>query len=350
MKIKFALTLISIISSSQILASESQKILYANIYADQLVTQFDQELSLKEILSSDDSMMESDSYINLLASREYIEKKEGDIVQFGESSILLAKNSISYRFVVSEIQLIANEIKRIKSNYKSFNKNVIRKNPVLYPAINGAGNVTGNTFPENVWSLTFDDGPRDGRTQTVVDNLYRHNMKASFFVLAKQVNKFPKAIQYILNNDMELALHSYNHLNLAKQDEVTREYEIGTSKKEIEDKFNVKIDLFRLPYGAGMRDKVLRAQIAKHKLIHIFWNVDTLDWKDKNPQSIFDRTTKQMKLTPKKSGVILFHDIHAQTVIASEMVMEYLNKQSSTVCLLGDIIKYHNGIKQTCLK
>ncbi len=57
-----------------------------------------------------------------------------------------------------------------------------------------------------------------------------------------------------------------------------------------------------------------------------------------------------MAKTPRKSGVILFHDIHPQTVIASEMVMNYLNNENKTVCTVGEVVDYLNRMKQDCLK
>ena len=56
-----------------------------------------------------------------------------------------------------------------------------------------------------------------------------------------------------------------------------------------------------------------------------------------------------MSKTPNKSGVILFHDIHAQTVIASEKIMQYLNDEQKKVCTVGEIIDFINQEPQTCL-
>ena len=74
MKLKTGFILLSIILSTQVFAGKSQTILYANIYADQMLDVFDKELSQKYIFQNKFSMMDSDSYISLLASREYIEK------------------------------------------------------------------------------------------------------------------------------------------------------------------------------------------------------------------------------------------------------------------------------------
>lgn len=323
-------------------AFASQRIDYANIYADTLIEQFDKEV--ENSLPGDMSFLTSATYLKLIAVREFIEHSGEKATPVKNGSLLFARDADLY----ADIQNVVNsDAERLSLVRKRTNRR--NNNNVLYPSATGAGNITGNTFPRKVWSLTFDDGPHATRTTKIVDLLIENGMQATFFVLAKKTKKLLRAVDYVLSNGMELALHSYNHLDLSKQSAAKIEYEVLQAKKDIEAEFRTPLTLFRLPYGAGMRKSSLRKQIADYKLIHVFWNVDTLDWKDKNPKSIFKRTVAQMKRTPKNSGVILFHDIHAQTVKASEMVMKYLNDNAYQVCTVGEMVKYHNGETQYCL-
>lgn len=325
-------------------ASTITKNTYANIYADALIDQFDKELEFAYTFNR--NLLESETYAKIVAAREYIEHGEGaGATEYKTHSFLNIRNAKDYRDVVAQINQMAKKVQHHRKFLKMYDGSL----NIIYPSISGAGNLTGNTYPKNTWSLTFDDGPHTSRTHEIVDALYRHQMKASFFVLMRQVNQHPEVLQYVLDAQMELALHSYNHLNLHKETQENWEYEIATAKKELEQLADKDVESFRLPYGAGMRNKKLRSVIAGEKLVHIFWNVDTLDWKDKNPESIYQRTIKQMALTPKNSGIILFHDIHPQTVIASEMVMEYLKNENKAVCTVGEMIKWHNGLAQNCL-
>lgn len=316
-----------------------QKIHYANIYADLLIEQFD-----KALVDDDFNLNTSKVYTKLLAAREYIESS-GEVSDYGEKSFLSVSNPELFEAVITEINSSA---EKILIHYDQV-KNRETNGSVVYPSVGRDGNITGNTFPNGVWSLTFDDGPRSKRTEAVVDNLYSLGMKASFFMLTREAKKFKSSVDYVADAQMEVALHSYNHKDLNKANLTTIEYEVGTALKDLEELSKSKITLFRLPYGSGLRNTPLRSKIASHNLIHIFWNVDTLDWKDKNPESIFKRTLLQMKKSPKNSGVILFHDIHSQTVTASKMVMEYLSKENLTVCTVGDVINYLNGLDSTCL-
>lgn len=62
------------------------------------------------------------------------------------------------------------------------------------------------------------------------------------------------------------------------------------------------------------------------------------------------RSKKQMRLTPNKSGIILFHDIHAQSVIASELMMDHLLESNFKVCTVEEVISHINGNSEDCLK
>lgn len=323
---KFNLSLCLLLTSlSSFAASVDQHM--ASLYADRLVEQFDRELELPKSELND--LLHKKTHAKLIAARILLEHGEEEVKKYNPASYLEMFSNKKYQKVVSKIDLLSKDI--------------------IFPSSTRDGNVTGYAFPKDVWSLTFDDGPKSGRTQIVVDNLTRHGMKATFFMLMNQAKKNPKTAMYVVENEMEVALHSYTHLDLSKQTSATVSYEIGTAKKELEELIGKDISLFRLPYGAGTKKMSLREQIADLDLVHIFWSVDTLDWKDKNPQSIFDRTIRQMERTPKKSGIVLFHDIHSQTVVASEMVMEYLNDNQKTVCTVGAVIDYINNKTQNCL-
>lgn len=333
---KYLITL-SLMMITSVFATSNKD--YAQLYADELIQEFDKQLDDKVFANDQSSILETENYARLLAARSYIEdhenQKESGLLSFRAEKLEKIKQIIN-----KNAQTIYKNIKRAKS-----------RSSVIYPSINGAGNITGNTFPTNTWSLTYDDGPHPSRTSLTVDNVYTAGIKATYFVLTEKVNRLPRVLDYILNSNMELALHSYTHPNLSSSARTNAEldYEIKTAKLDLEKKSNKKLRLFRLPYGAGVRNKSLRQRIANENLIHVFWNVDTLDWKDKDPNSILARSLKQMALTPKKSGIILFHDIHSQSVTASDMLVKEMQKQNLVFCTVGEVVNYFNNQDQDCL-
>lgn len=216
----------------------------------------------------------------------------------------------------------------------------------IYPNVGAAGNVTGRSFPANTWALTFDDGPGPKTTSAIVKNLQERDLKATFFMLAQKVEGLPKTAQAIVDAGMDVASHSYSHAQLTKVGPAALEQQIGGSKKILETRLDKPIKLFRLPYGAGVSVQAIRAKIAQHHMIHVFWNVDTLDWQDKSALSIFNRAKKQMAASPRNNGVVLFHDIHPQSVTASAMLMDHMKKLKINVCTVqGVIIQMNKGLE-----
>lgn len=318
------------------LCSASEKD-YASIYADGLIEKFDKEL---EAGNFGENYFESETYKKIQATRDFIENSNSHLHDFQTKSILEVTDSLKYNQIIESINSKSHEL-----NFMGLLNNSLK----IYPSTKSEGNLTGNTFPENTWALTFDDGPSSKRTKTVVDNLYEFGFEATFFMLTRQANRFKDTVSYVLDSNMEIALHSYTHKNLPKVSKKEMDYEIVQAKKDLEKLIPYSVEYFRLPYGSGTRNSILRQKIASQNMVHVFWNVDTLDWKDKNPSSIYKRTILQMSKTRNKSGIILFHDIHSQTVIASRMVMEYMDRENKKVCSVGNIVKYINGKDQTCL-
>jgi peptidoglycan/xylan/chitin deacetylase (PgdA/CDA1 family) len=213
----------------------------------------------------------------------------------------------------------------------------------IFPSNLKNGNITGDEFPKKVWSLTFDDGPGTASSIKILEELQKRKMKATFFQLMSKIKTNSNTAKKIDDAGMEIASHSYNHLNLPKMSLSTQEYEISESTKEISKFYNKKIEFFRLPYGAGVNTKSIRDIITKNELVHVFWNVDTLDWvAHQEPSDIVKRTKEQMKATKNDAGIILFHDIHNRTAIASPQIMDELQKEGRKVCVLAEILKHIN--------
>lgn len=206
------------------------------------------------------------------------------------------------------------------------------------------GNITGNAFKigdnptEGVWSITYDDGPHKTRSIEIA-NMYKeanernpdNKTVVTYFWLAKNAKAYPEVVDTIKamdTNYVELANHSYTHANLAKASGDQLVNEISGSSDYFRSAYgpNRKLKFFRLPYGAGVKQySEARKLIAKEGMIHTFWNVDSLDWQDKDPESVFERVKKQIEI--KKKGIILFHDIHDQTVKATRKLLDYIKEQ-----------------------
>ena len=81
-----------------------------------------------------------------------------------------------------------------------------------------------------------------------------------------------------------------------------------------------EVPFFRFPYGAKTPSELPFVQ--KRGNTTFFWNMDSEDWKIRNPHQLFLNVLQQ--LDHARRGIILFHDIHEQTVIVLPHLLQEL--------------------------
>ncbi len=248
-----------------------------------------------------------------------------------------------YPYSVIEKELVKKKIKVLKS------EGLIDP---IYPSETEAGNVTGFEYPDKTWSLTFDDGPDITNTPKVLQTLISHDLKATFFIVGNSLNIWPQISEQVKKENMEMASHSYTHMALSQATAEQLQKEVKGAKDLIEKKLSVDVHLMRLPYGDAVYNILVRRELAKNHLIHVYWNIDSIDWNDPNPDSVFLRvknTIEAMIRSGKKdAGIILFHDRKAVTAKASGMVMDYLKSRQVSICPIGRVIEQINTHSSSC--
>ncbi|MFP2925320.1 polysaccharide deacetylase family protein, partial [Pyxidicoccus sp. 3LG] len=195
--------------------------------------------------------------------------------------------------------------------------------------------ITGNSLPPKTLVLTFDDGPHPRHTASVLATLEKFGVKSIFFEVGQNVAVPTKgatdagtltrtsAAEYserILQGGHLLANHSLTHAFLPKLSDARLTQELDESKRILEEVTQSRVTLFRPPYGA--RNEKVHAALAARQLKAYLWNVDSLDWSDPLPTSIANRVVQQVEANGR--GVILLHDVHAQTAEALPLILETL--------------------------
>jgi peptidoglycan/xylan/chitin deacetylase (PgdA/CDA1 family) len=196
-----------------------------------------------------------------------------------------------------------------------------KRNPQsIAPSAGKGGSINGSEFRSGTWALTYDDGPSGKYSPTVFANLRHYGIPATFFWLAQNVKANQSVVNKALSYGFPLANHSYSHPQLNKLSAAGLHKEIVTSTEIDTKAYGYKPKYFRCPYGAGASVLRVRSVIAGQGMVNVLWNVDSLDWQDKNPSSVANRVRRQM--AKRGHGIILFHDIHPQSVAASKLLMQ----------------------------
>jgi peptidoglycan/xylan/chitin deacetylase (PgdA/CDA1 family) len=160
---------------------------------------------------------------------------------------------------------------------------------------------------ENKIYLTFDDGPTPQITEWVLEELKKHQAKATFFCIGKNIKNHEAIFLKIIDEGHSIGNHTYNHLkgwNTATQDylenTVLCNSEILNLKPEIQ---NPKFPLFRPPYGKIKKSQSKKLRQLSYKII--MWDVLCADF----DQSIPPEECLENVIQNVESGsIIVFHD------------------------------------------
>lgn len=171
------------------------------------------------------------------------------------------------------------------------------------------GKLTWRRNPsEKVIYLTFDDGPVPEVTPLVLDILERYGVKATFFCVGDNVQKYPKVYEEVLLRGHKTGNHTYNHL---KGFSVPAQNYVDNVQKASE---FIDSNLFRPPYG--------RITYKQRKLLQPFyeivmWDLITYDY---NRNLSAETILRNVKRHVRKGSIIVFHD----SIKAKENVLAVL--------------------------
>lgn len=204
----------------------------------------------------------------------------------------------------------------------------------------------GFNMPEKTVVLTFDDGPHYKNTDKILDTLKQYDAKAYFFAIGKNIGKVDnnivtldkksKKLKRALDEGHILANHSFSHSVMTKLSKDQQQVELANTNMLIKKVSGKNVAEFRPPYGAKNQQLVDVARTEGMR--SIMWNIDSMDWATPVPQTIVDNVLKELE--KKKKGIILFHDIHKQSVQALPLLMEQLiAKGYKVVTLEGNEFK-----------
>ena len=181
-------------------------------------------------------------------------------------------------------------------------------------------------------AITFDDGPGP-YTDRLVDILNSNKVNATFFMLGKNLENYRSTVLNVYNSGNEIGYHSYAHANFKRQDLETIKSEFATSNEILKSITGTTFSLIRPPYGSINAD-IKNAIDASF----ILWNVDTEDWRHKDPEYLLNYTLENIS----EGYIVLFHDIHASSVDAIEKILPYLYVEGYQVVTVSELAEHFN--------
>ena len=204
----------------------------------------------------------------------------------------------------------------------SFNK----KNPKKYNSIPVNKIIDIN---QKVVALTFDDGPST-YTKDIINLFKEEDVVGTFFIIGNKIDIYKDTLNEMIKNGNEIGNHSYNHKWLTKLNNDEIKEQINKTQNILKDKLNYTPTSFRPTYG-GINDNI-RNNID---LNIVMWDIDTMDWKYKNINTIVSRAIKNTK----DLDIILFHDTKKRTYLALKKIIPILKEKGFEFVTIQELEK-----------
>jgi peptidoglycan/xylan/chitin deacetylase (PgdA/CDA1 family) len=199
-------------------------------------------------------------------------------------------------------------------------------------------------------ALTFDDGPNPATTPKVIQILHKHHAPATFFNNGSRYSAAAKTIAHQIATDPDfiLANHSQNHLNLPTLSIAKVKTEIDRTTTLIK-AAGEQPKYFRFPFGSA-NCTTMKLVRDRHYIV-VGWSIDSADWcyaagggvcKKSTFKYVPDSMRSNMLAYIKSQahatggGVILMHDIHANTANHLDAILTMLENDGYTFVRLDN--------------
>ncbi|MEG6586023.1 polysaccharide deacetylase family protein [Dendrosporobacter sp. 1207_IL3150] len=176
-------------------------------------------------------------------------------------------------------------------------------------------------YGERTVYLTFDDGPEPENTPAILDILKEYNIKATFFVVGTQVEKYPEILKRIFSEGHAIGNHSYNHIyrDLYKSS-MTYLNQLYQTDDKIKNIIGFRPRISRAPGGsAGSFTKEYWNALEHNGYVEVGWNISSGDASSAKASQITANIARQLEQQHLWShSIVLMHDGrgHNETVSA----------------------------------
>lgn len=184
-------------------------------------------------------------------------------------------------------------------------------------------------------ALTFDDGPHETYSNQILDVLEANHAVATFFEVGRNVALYPAVVAREAELGCEIGSHSNAHKNLSKLKKATLLDDLAAADAAFIAAGVPAPTLVRPPYGAV--NKTVRTATGRSL---ITWNIDTEDWRTKDPQKVISYVQGLQNLD---GAVVLMHSIHESSAQAAAVLIPWLQEQGYQLVTVTELMAYYHG-------
>ena len=178
---------------------------------------------------------------------------------------------------------------------------------------------------EKVIYLTFDDGPHPEITTWVIDELKKHQIKATFFCVGDNLKKHPETAKQLLTEGHQIGNHTMHHIKGWKHKNVDYIKDIedcDTEIRKIHEQLNdekAQPRLFRPPYGQIKPSQIKLLREKGYEIIQ--WSDLSCDY-DKHLNC--EKSLSALVKNAKPGSIVVFHDSEKAENQLKQILPSYL--------------------------
>ncbi|MBS1723783.1 MAG: polysaccharide deacetylase family protein [Armatimonadetes bacterium] len=202
--------------------------------------------------------------------------------------------------------------------------------------------VRGNPAVKKI-ALTFDDGPHKMFTSQLLEVLRTYGVKATFFMIGRNVDAEPDLAKAAADQGIELANHTYTHERLPALTDSEIVSEIVRGADAIEKATGVRPTFFRPP-GGEYDDRVARVVKEQH-LTMVLWTSDAGDFTtvlgNPSPEAITQKVLRYVS----PGGIVIMHDPMPNTLEALPKIILFLKSQGYEFVTVSELAADPNAVR-----
>lgn len=181
-------------------------------------------------------------------------------------------------------------------------------------------------------ALTFDDGPRRGTTERLLDGLRERGASATFFLVGEEIAGSEDLVRRMAAEGHQVGNHTWSHVRLAGTAPETAEEEVRRTQAALEELLGEGTYWLRPPYGLIDEDMETDVPMVK-------WSVDPRDWESRNAAQV----TQAVLRDARPNAIILLHDIYPSSVEAALKIVDTLEAEGYWFVTVEELLRL-NGV------
>ncbi|PKL03357.1 MAG: hypothetical protein CVV55_00280 [Synergistetes bacterium HGW-Synergistetes-2] len=187
-------------------------------------------------------------------------------------------------------------------------------------------------------AITFDDGPHQILTPALLDTLDALDVKASFFLVGKMVDRYPALVREIYARGHTVANHSYWHNNSSLLSPEEFLDDIRRCSESIERNIPVRVRFFRPP--GGNYTKNVLSLVEEAGMRTVLWDINSRDYTGVSAARMTARILS--KVSP--GSILLFHSGVSSTINALPEIVSSLRSKGFDFVTLDEMLSGYSAL------